>query len=102
MPTASKSGTRKATRRNWQVGDRPRSRLGPRSRPRPNPFPEFASALEILIRFHQSHPAWFPPASGGPSRPSRAVALDPEWEAAIRKAYRSDLAVANNSASATT
>ncbi len=84
MPTASKSGTRKATRLNWRVGDRPRSRLGPRSRPRPNPFTELASALETLIRFHQSHPDWFPPAAAGPVNPP---ALSPEWEEAFRKAY---------------
>jgi len=85
MPTASRSGTRKATRRSWRGVDRPRSRLGTRSRPRPNPFTELASALETLIRFHQSHPDWFPPASAVPLRPP---ALSPEWESAIRNAYQ--------------
>ena len=101
MPTASRSGTRKVTRRNWRGGDRSRSHPGVRSRPRPNPFTELASALETLIRFHQSHPDWFPPASGG-VRSLRAVTLDPEWEEAIRKAYRADLVGANNSALVTT
>ena len=89
MPTASKSGTRKATRRNWRACDRPRSRLGPRSRPRPNPFAELAAALESLIRFHQSHPDWFPPVAGRAGNPLPA-ALSPEWEEAIRKAYHPD------------
>ena len=94
MPTASGSGTRNVTRRNWRVADRPRSRLGPRSRPRPNPFAELGFALDALIRFHQSHPAWFPPAScGGGLRPS-SPALSPEWEAAIRQAYHPDPPVA--------
>jgi len=87
MPTASRSGTRKATRRNWRGGDRPRSHPGVRSRPRPNPFTELASALGALIRFHQSHPDWFPPSAVGPVRPP---ALSPEWEQAIRKAYHTD------------
>jgi len=95
MPTASRSGTRKATRQNWRNGDRSRSHPGARSRPRPNPFTELASALATLIRFHQSHPDWFPPASGGTVRPP---ALSPEWEAAIRKAYHNDLAGPDNSA----
>jgi hypothetical protein len=87
MPIASRSGTRSATRRTWRVGDRPRSRLGPRSRPRPNPFAELAAGLESLIRFHQAHPDWFPPAvSGGGLQPS-SPALSPEWEEAIRNAY---------------
>lgn len=90
MPTASKSGTRDATRRSWRVGDRPRSRPGPRSRPRPDPFSELAAALEALIRFHRSHPEWFPSADcGGGLRPSPA-ALSPEWEEAIRRAYHPD------------
>ena len=96
MPTASRSGTRKATRRSWRGVDRPRSRLGTRSRPRPNPFTELASGLETLIRFHQSHPGWFPPASGGARRPLRAVTLDPEWEEAFRKAYPRGLGGAGN------
>ena len=83
MPTASKSGTRKATRRNWRVGDCLRSRLGSRAQPRPNPFTELASALEVLIRFHQSHPDWFPP----PKPPDIQPKISPEWEEAIRKAY---------------
>ena len=87
MPTASKSGTRKATRQNWRGVDRPRSRLGPRSRPRPNPFTELVAGLESLIRFHQSHPDWFPPPSGGGSPQPSTPALSPEWEEAIRKAY---------------
>ena len=87
MPTASRSGTRKSTRQHWRGVDRPRSRLGPRSHSRPNPFAELASALESLIRFHQSHPDWFPPPScGGGPQPS-PPALAPEWEEAIRKAY---------------
>ena len=93
MPTASKSGTRKATRRNWRGADRARSRPGPRSRRRPNPFAELASALDVLIRFHQSHPDWFPPASGV-AGPPPAVSISPEWDAAIRKAYHSDAAAA--------
>ncbi len=86
MPTASKSGTRKATRPTWRGVDRPRSRLGPRSRPRPNPFTELAAGLESLIRFHQTHPDWFPLAV--PPVPSPP--LTPEWEEAIRKAYHPD------------
>ena len=87
MPTASKSGTRKATRQNWRGVDRPRSRLGPRSRPRPHPFTELVAGLESLIRFHQSHPDWFPPPSGGGSPQPSPPALSPEWKEAIRKAY---------------
>jgi hypothetical protein len=83
MPTASKSGTRKATRQTWHGCDRARSRLGPRSRPRPDPFAELASAMQGLIRFHQTHPDWFPPAVPRIAPPS----ISPEWEAAIRKAY---------------
>ncbi|MEI7809570.1 MAG: hypothetical protein WCJ07_13915 [Verrucomicrobiota bacterium] len=90
MPTASKSGTRKATCQNWRGVDRPRSRLGPRSRPRPHPFTELASALETLIRFHQTHPDWFPPPSCGGGLPPSPPALSPEWEEAIRKAYYPD------------
>ena len=87
MPTASKSGTRRATRQNWRGVDHSRSRLGPRSRSRPNPFAELAYALESLIRFHQSHPDWFPvPFCVGGLQPS-PPALSPEWEEAIRKAY---------------
>jgi hypothetical protein len=89
MPTASRSGTRKATRRNWRGGDRLRSHPGVRSRPRPHPFTELASALGALIRFHQSHPDWFPPSAADPVRPP---SLSPEWEQAIRKAYHTDLA----------
>jgi len=95
MPTASKSGTRKATRQNWRNGDRSRSHPGARSRPRPNPFTELASALASLIRFHQSHPDWFPPTSGGTVR---LPALSPEWESAIRKAYHNNMAGPDNSA----
>jgi hypothetical protein len=95
MPTASRSGSRKATRRNWQGSDRPRSHPGVRSRPRPNPFTELAAALGALIRFHQSHPDWFPPATAGPVRPP---ALSPEWEQAIWNAYHPGLGGADNSA----
>ena len=84
MPTASNSGTRNVTRRNWRVGDQARSRPGPRSEPRCNPFTELASALQILIRFHQTHPDWFPLAQKTVAPPS----LSPEWEEAIRKAYQ--------------
>jgi len=97
MPTASRSGTRKATRPGWQGVDRPRSHPGVRSRSRPNPFTELAAALDALIRFHQSHPDWFPPPSGGARRPVGAVTLDPEWEAAIRNAYQSGLDGTGNS-----
>jgi hypothetical protein len=71
------------------MDDRPRSRPGPRSRPRPHPFTELESTLRALIRFHESHPDWFPPASvaAGPLPPA---ALSPEWEEAIRKAYHPD------------
>ena len=86
MPTASKSGTRKAVRPSWRGCDRPRSLPGPRSRPRPDPFTELASALESLIRFHQSHPDWFPPAKPRILQPP----LSPEWEEAIHKAYHLD------------
>lgn len=84
MPTASRSGTRNVTRRNWRAGDRPRSRLDPRSQPRPNPFTELGFALDTLIRFHQSHPDWFPLAQ----KPVAPPSLSPEWEAAIRQAYQ--------------
>ncbi|MEI7809667.1 MAG: hypothetical protein WCJ07_14410 [Verrucomicrobiota bacterium] len=87
MPIASKPGTRKDTRQNWRGVVRPRSRFGPRSLPRPNPFTELASAFKSLISFHQSHPDWFPaPSCGGGLQPS-PPALSPEWEQAIRKAY---------------
>lgn len=90
MPTASKSGTRKATRQNWRTGDRPRSRSGLRSPPRPHPFTELASALKCLIRFHQSHPDWFPvPSCSGGLRPPSAT-LSPEWKEAIWNAYHPD------------
>jgi hypothetical protein len=46
------------------------------------------SALRVLIRFHETHPDWFPPVSGGVNSP-RPVALDPEWETAIEQAYAS-------------
>jgi hypothetical protein len=95
MPTASRSGTRKATRRNWRGGDRQRSHPGVRSRPRPNPFTELASALGSLIRFHQSHPDWFPPSA---VRPVRPPALLPEWEQAIWNAYHPGLGGADYSA----
>lgn len=91
MPTASKSGTRKATRQNWRGCDRPRSRPGPRSRPRPNPFTELAASLKSLICFHESHPDWFPPVSDGGRPQGPPVSLSPEWEEAIRKAYHPDL-----------
>ena len=87
MPIASRSGTRSAIRRAWRAGDHPRSRPGPRTRPRPDPFAELAAGLQSLLRFHQSHPDWFPPAAcSGGLRPS-SPALSPEWEQAIRKAY---------------
>jgi len=88
MPTAYKSGTRSRSRRNWRACDRMRSLPGPRSRPRPDPFTELESALRVLIRFHEKHSDWFPPISGRAGSPLPA-ALDPEWEAAIRKAYTS-------------
>ena len=91
MPIVSRSGTRSAGRRNWRVGDRPRSRPGPRSRPRPNPFTELGAALKSLIRFHQSHPDWFPPPGAGTGLPPSPPALSPEWEEAIRKVYYPDL-----------
>ena len=87
MPTVSKSGTRSAKRRNWRVGDQARSRPGPRSQPRPNPFAELGFALDALIRFHQSHPDWFPPPANRLGDPPPAK-LSPEWEEAIRKAYQ--------------
>ena len=90
MPTASRSGTRKATRQSWRASDRARSRLGPRSRPRPHPFTELASALESLIRFHESHPDWFPPGPGGGGLRPSSPDISPEWEEAIRKAYQPD------------
>jgi|GEM_PF-2944652 len=90
MPTASKSGTRSATRQNWRGSDQPRSRRGPRSRPYPNPFTDLATALNYLIRFHQTHTDWFPPpAAGDDLRPS-APPLRPEWAEAIQKAYHPD------------
>ena len=90
MPIASRSGTRNSTRRNWRAGDRPRSRPGPRSPARSNPFAELAAGLESLIRFHRSHPDWFPPVPPGVGN-SVPAALSPEWEAAIQKAYHPDL-----------
>jgi len=86
MPTAFKCGTRSATRRNWHGCDRPRFRPGPRSRPRRNPFAELESALRVLIRFHQSHPDWFPPATTTASA-VLPPPLPPEWEAAINRVY---------------
>ena len=70
------------------MDDRPRSRPGPRSRPRRNPFTELGSALRMLIRFHKTHPDWFPPASVAAGPPAPAT-LGPEWEAAIQQAYGS-------------
>ncbi len=86
MPTASKSGSHRAIRRNWREGDRSRFQRGPRAQPRPNPFSELAAALTILIRFHQTHPDWFPPPARrrGDKPP---VTVSPEWAAAIRQAY---------------
>jgi hypothetical protein len=69
MPNASRSGTRKATRRTWQAADDPHSRRGPRSCPRPNPFAECGHALESPIQFHQSHPDWSPPPAGSAVSP---------------------------------
>jgi len=86
MPTASKSGPRSGTRCNWRDNDRPRSRPGPRSQPRRNPFSELAAGLRALIRFHEAHPDWFPPVSGGVGS-ALPAALDPKWEAAIQRAY---------------
>lgn len=79
--------------------DRPRSRPGPRSRPRPHPFTELEFALRTLIRFHESHPDWFPVASvaAGPHPPS---ALPPEWEEAIRMAYNHGPVVSGNASPA--
>ena len=87
MPTASTSGSHNASRRNWRAGDRARSRPGTRPPSRSNPFAQLSIALRALIRCHQPHPDWVPPVPGGPGGPSLA-ALDPEWEAAIVKAYR--------------
>ena len=44
------------------------------------------TAIEREIRFHKTHPDWFPPVSGGAGSPLPA-AVDPDWEAAIRCAY---------------
>lgn len=88
MPIASRSGTRSATRPHWRVCDRPQSRSGPRSSPRQNAFRQLESALRALIRFHQSHPDWFPPLSGGTGN-VLPTTLDPEREAAIHRAYGS-------------
>lgn len=82
MPTASRSGTRSPTRLNWRACDRPRSRPVPHSRPRRNPFPQLATALRALIRFHEAHPDWFPPIEV-------KAPLDPEREAALQRAYGS-------------
>jgi len=90
MPTAFRFGTRSATRRNWQECDRPRFRPGPRSRPRRHPFTELEAALRALIRFHQSHPDWFPPAAAVPDA-GLPPPLPPEWEAALNKVYGPDL-----------
>jgi hypothetical protein len=84
MPTASKSGTRNAIRRTWRACDRPRSRPGHRSRPRPNAFTQLESGLRALIRFHETHPDWFPPVVVKKQ-------LDPEWEDAIQRAYGATL-----------
>jgi len=40
-----------------------------------------ADGLQALIRFHKSHPDWFAPVVAPPPP------LDPEWEAAIQRAY---------------
>jgi len=51
-----------------------------------------AASLKSLIRFHESHPDWFPPVSdGGRPQGPLPAALSPEWEEAIRKAYHPDL-----------
>jgi hypothetical protein len=87
MPTASKSGNRNPSRRNWRDCDRPRSRPGPRAHRRLNPFTELASALGVLIRLHEAHPEWAPTVV-------RPVPLNPEWEAAIHNAYHPDPSIA--------
>jgi len=86
MPTASRFGTRNATRRNWRASDRSRSRSGPRGRSWPNPFTQLEVALRALVRFHESHSVGqvFQPAG---SATFQSPPLDPEWEAAIDRAY---------------
>ena len=83
MPTASKSGTLSATRPGGRVHHRPRSRSGPRARPRSSALTQLEAALRALIRFHESHPDWFPPVAVKPS-------LDPDRELALQRAYRPD------------
>jgi len=81
MPTVSKCGDRKASRRNWRDTNRPRSRPGLCPRPRPNPFSQLVSGLRALVRFHEAHSDWFPPVEAPPPP------LDSEWQAAIQRAY---------------
>ena len=87
MPTASRSGSRKASRLNWRTSVRSLSRPGPRGRAWPRPFTGLVAAMSALIRFHEAHPEWFPPVSKGNAAPQPAT-MDPEWNAAIEKAYR--------------
>jgi hypothetical protein len=85
MSTASKSGTRNPSRRNWRNGDRPRSRSG--SRARPHPLTELASAVRALIRFHQTQADWFPPVSSG-ANTFPLPTFPPELKEAIYQAYQ--------------
>lgn len=90
LPRAAPAGIRfhRPSRRNWRRNDRSRSRPGARRRAWPNPLTELETALRALIRFHESHPDWFLQESGRAGAPLPA-ALDPEWEAAIDRAYHS-------------
>ncbi len=86
MPTASRSGSRRASRLNSRSCNRALSRPGLRARRPVHPLTGLAAALRALIRFHQAHPDWFPPPVPEIATPP-PVGLDPEWVAAIEKVY---------------
>jgi hypothetical protein len=69
------------TCRNWRACDRLLTVTGPAARRRPGVLTQLAEGLRMLVRFHEQHPDWFPPV------PKPPAPLDPEWEAALRKAY---------------
>jgi hypothetical protein len=85
LPGVSRAGPRirQTTRRNWRTCDRSLSRPGPRPQRRPNPLTGLAEALRALVRFHEAHADWLQPDPVEYSVPR----LDPEWEAAIKRAY---------------
>jgi hypothetical protein len=87
MPIASKSGTRRASRREsrraWRSCDREQSRSGPWPVRRPDPLAELLRCLRRLVRFHEQNAGWLVPEPAPPPPPP----LSPEWEAALAKTY---------------